>query len=95
MKQIHPNVVSNGTAKRLLALERKLRTLMLDPFLDSESHWAYEFRSRRSALAARRGLLISSAVRFIEDLHRNLDLCLARFIVWRETRRRRKAERRQ
>ena len=43
------------------------------------------------ATPGQRGLLIR-VVRLIEDLRRYLELCLARFLLWRETRRRRAKE---
>ena len=90
MRQIYESVLASGTRKRLLAFLHRLRRKMLDRFLDSQSHSPAESRSSRHGHAAWRGLLISSAIRLLEDLRRYLDLCLARFIIWRETRRRRK-----
>ena len=59
-------------------------------FIDSQSDGKTEFCSRLKGRGARRGPLSHRSIKLIGDLDAYLDLRLARFIVWREARRRRK-----
>ena len=88
MKQIDQSLVVNETEVRLVAFQRTSGRQIVDRFNDSHSDGKTEFGAEDHG-AARRGILSRWAVRLITDLDAYLDLRLARFIIWRETRRRR------
>ena len=89
MKQIDQSLVVNETEVRLVAFQRTSGRQIVDGLNDSHSDGKAEFGPEDHGSAARRGIVSRWAVRLITDLDAYLDLRLARFIIWRETRRRR------
>ena len=87
--------VSFGMRSRTDRFKFLLRQEELDRFIASQSQEADGFRSRRERRSARWALLKMATATAFEELSRYADLCLARFIVWRATRRNNKTDKGQ
>ena len=73
--------------RRLKTFECQVRRRELEQFIYGQAQEPLVSESKRGSRVARPALLNS----LVDDLGRYIDLCLARFLVWRETRRKRKA----
>lgn len=72
-------------------LEKEFRKRERERFLSAEARKAPFLGSKRESLASSYGLFKRRLTNLFKDLNHYIDFSLARYIVWRETRRRRKA----
>lgn len=79
---------------RMKVFERHLRRREFERFIYGPSQTPVVSVSKRESWVMRPAHLKSLAASLVDDLGRYIDLCLARFLVWRETRRKRKARKR-